>query len=249
MSLNNSTKLLILCGLVLAASAGFFVSAVVFKGTDKTRYEPQFERGPCDRDQFLDDKSMTSRKYSKSGQRFMMQGPPRYEIDSLLGLSKDQIAAMDQHGQAFDSLRKALSKKIKDTEIRLHDALNAETVSEADLKAIRTELLVLNEQRLDSKIATVRFFVSTLTPEQNKKLREIHSKVMKQIKEEGKTAPREMNNFGGDEYPGEMESGEPRQDGQGPRMDGNGPNQDGQGPRHNKQGPRQMPPPPPLQER
>lgn len=243
MFLNNSSKIFTISGLILAASVGFFVSAIVFRDDNKPRYEEQMEIGQGDQDLFPGQNGKAFHKNTKNNRGFMMQGPSKYKMDSLIGLSKDQIAAMDQHKQASDSLRKALSKKIKDAEIRLHDALNAETISEAELKAIRTDLLTLNEQRLDNRIATIRFFMSTLTPEQNKKVREMHTKMMKQMREEGINAPGEMNKFGGDEDPGEMEPSERRQDGQGPHMDGNGPNQDGQGPHHEKQGPHHMPPP------
>ena len=236
MSMN---KIFTISGLILAASVGFFVSAVVFKGDNRPPYEQGMERFQCDRDSFPNGNGMGFNKYSQNNRGSMMQGPPKHKMDSLLGLSKDQIAAMEQHMKASDSLRKALTTKIRNAEFRLHDALNAETISEVDLKAIRTELLTLNEQRLDNKIANVRFFVSTLTPEQNKKLREMHSKMMKQMK----NAPRGMNKFDGDEDPGEMERG-PREDGQGPHMDGNGPHQDGQGPRMGGNGQRPMGPPP-----
>jgi hypothetical protein len=212
-------KIFTISGLILAASVGFFVSAVVFKGDNKLRYEEQMEIGQGDPDSFPGENGMAFHKNAKSNRGFMMQGPSKYKMDSLIGLSKDQIAAMDQHKQASDSLRKALTTKIRDAEFRLHDALDAETISEADLKVIRTDLLTLNEQRLDSRIANIRFFISTLTPEQTKKLRDMDAEMMKQMKD----VPREMNKFDGDADPGEMEPGGPRRDGQGPHMGGNGP--------------------------
>jgi Spy/CpxP family protein refolding chaperone len=246
---NNSSKMFIISGLILAASVGFFVSAIVFKGDHKPPCEKQME-SQGDQNSFPSEGGMTLPKGAKGNRGFMMPDPAKAKMDSLLGLSKDQIAAIEQQKQASDSLRKALSKKIKDAEIRLHDALNAETISEADLKAIRTELLTLNEQRLDNRIANIRFFISTLTPEQNKKLRDLHLKMMKQMKEGRKGLPEEVSKSENDEGPDAMEPPEPRQDGQrprmdgqGPHMDGNGPHQDGQGPRHNRQGPREMPPP------
>jgi hypothetical protein len=211
-------KIFTISGLILAASVGFFISAVVFKSDNRPPYEQGMERFQCDRDSFPSGNGMGSDKYSPNN-RSMMRGPSKYKIDSLLGLSKDQTASMEQHMKASNSLRKALTQKIRDAEFRLHDALNAETISESDLKVIRTELLTLNEQRLDHKITDVRFFVSTLTPEQNKKLRELDSKMMKQMQ----NAPRGMNKFDGDEDLGEMEPGGPRRDGQGPHMGGNGP--------------------------
>ena len=247
----STNKIFIISGLILAASVGFFVSAVVFNKSDnRPLYERGMERFQCNRDSFPNWNRMGSNKYFPNNR--MMQGPSKYKMDSLLGLSKDQITAMEQHMKASDSLRKALATKIRDAEFRLHDALNAETISETDLKAIRTELLTLNEQRLDNKIANVRFFVSTLTPEQNKKLQEMHSKMMKWMK----NAPRGMNRFDSDEDLGNMERGPrhdgqgprlggngPRQDGQGPHMDGKGPHQDGQGPRMGGNGPRPLGPP------
>jgi Spy/CpxP family protein refolding chaperone len=233
-------KIFTISGLILAASVGFFISAVVFKSDNRPPYEQGMERFQCDRDSFPSRNGMGSNKYSQNNRGPMMQGPSKYKMDSLLELSKDQTAAMEQHMKSSNSLRKALTQKIRDAEFRLHDALNAETISEADLKSIRTELLALNEQRLDNKITDVRFFVSTLTPEQNKKLRELDSKMMKQMQ----NAPRGMNKFDGDEDPGEMEPGGPRRDGQGPHMDGNGPHQDGQGPRMGDNGPRPMTLPP-----
>ena len=66
-----------------------------------------------------------------------------------------------------------MKKTIHEKERRLHDILDADSVNEADLQVVRMELLILNEKRLDSRIADIRFFKSVLTPEQKIKLKEL----------------------------------------------------------------------------
>ncbi len=145
-----------ICGLFLAAATGFFASSALLC------HEPPPPPG-----EFLDPPSPSPDFPSKKGCDFKRQ------IDSALELSPRQIAMLDSNGRACDSIRKEMKKTIREKEWRLHDILDADSVNESDLQVVRMELLILNEKRLDSRIADIRFFKSVLTPEQKIKLKEL----------------------------------------------------------------------------
>lgn len=145
-----------ICGIFLAAAAGFFASSALLC------HEPPPPPG-----EFLDPPSPAPDTPARKDCDFKRQ------IDSALGLSTRQIAQLDSNGRACDSIRKVMKRTIRDKERRLHDILDADSVSESDLQVVRMELLILNEKRLDSRIADIRFFKSVLTPEQRVKLKEM----------------------------------------------------------------------------
>lgn len=145
-----------ICGLFLAAATGFFASSALLCREPPPPPPSEFSdsgQGPG----FPDKKSNGF----------------KHQIDSALGLSARQIAQLDSNGRACDSIRKEMKKTIHEKERRLHDILDADSVNEAELQVVRMELLILNEKRLDSRIADIRFFKSVLTPEQKIKLKEL----------------------------------------------------------------------------
>lgn len=218
----SHAKILIACGIILAASVGFFAGSFAFK-------DPFHFRGPKpDAMQQMDPDAQWNGHHKEM--RGMLS---KEQLDSTLGLSKEQIAQMNAHRTAADSAIKALRKQIRAAEIKLHDILGADNISETDLQAVRTELISLNQQRLDQRIADIRFFRSVLNADQKKKMDEIHKQFLAQMKADklqkrnSEMAPDEDDS---DEQPG----GVP---GQGPHgnhghhggPDGNGP-QNGQRP-------------------
>ena len=156
MTMKKSTTPFWICGIFLAAAASFFASSALLCR------EPPPPPG-----EFLDPPAPTPDLPAKKGCDFKRQ------IDSALGLSAGQIAQLDSNGRACDSIRKEMKKTIREKERRLHDILDADSVSESELQVVRMELLILNEKRLDSRIADIRFFKSVLTPEQKIKLKEL----------------------------------------------------------------------------
>lgn len=144
-----------ICGLFLAAAAGFFASSALL--CHEVPPQPKFS-----------EKSKPGLEFPEKKNREF-----KHRIDSALGLSARQIALLDSNGRACDSIRKELKKTIHEKERRLHDILDADSANEADLQVVRMELLILNEKRLDSRIADIRFFKSVLTQEQKNKLKEL----------------------------------------------------------------------------
>lgn len=241
----SHTKILIVCGVILAASAGFFAGSCAFKGPchfGGPKPEMQQMNGPDDR---------CDRRHGQ------MPGMlSKEQLDSALNLSKDQMAQMDAHKATADSASKAIRKQIKAAEIKLHDILGADNISETDLQAVRTELISLNQQRLDKRIADIRFFRSVLTADQKKKMEEIHKQFLEQMKA-NKLQKNNSEVEPDEDGPEGPQPGDAPEQNQGPRGDnvqgGHGPQghnhghhghqggpDDGQGP-HNGQ----MPPPPP----
>lgn len=100
----------------------------------------------------------------------------KHQIDSTLGLSEEQKAKLDSNGRACDSLRRVMHDQIREIEGQLRAVLDSAETPEAELLSIRAKLLLLNEQRLDQRIADIRFFKSVLTPEQFQKFQEIDPK-------------------------------------------------------------------------
>lgn len=150
----NSTPFWI-CGLIFAAAAGFFASSALL--CHEPPPPPEYSE-PSRPDQDFSGKKDLGIKH---------------QIDSALGLSARQIALLDSNGHACDSIRKEMKKAIHEKERRLHDILDADSVNAADLQVVRMELLILNEKRLDSRIADIQFFKSVLTPAQRIKLKEM----------------------------------------------------------------------------
>ncbi|MCK9181998.1 MAG: Spy/CpxP family protein refolding chaperone [Fibrobacteraceae bacterium] len=174
MALNSSSKLFLASGLILAASVGFFASSVFFNHSPR----PFDNRGPAQEEMQVPREENTARQDGPL--------PSKRDIDSILGLSKDQIAKLDSNVKACDSTRKALHQKIRMTERKLHDVLDQNPISEADLKSVRAELLLLNEERLDLRIADIKRFKAVLTPEQNKKLKALQPKFENKYQNKGK---------------------------------------------------------------
>lgn len=97
-----------------------------------------------------------------------MQSPPPFIDDlDLTDAQKAKLKAQrDKNEEAFIDLRAGLQK----AELRLRQALEAQPIDEAKLKAAREDLVNLNAKQLDFRIEHMRFFLSVLTPEQRKKL-------------------------------------------------------------------------------
>jgi Spy/CpxP family protein refolding chaperone len=154
-----------ICGLVLAAAVGFFASSALFCREVPPPPPMDFPKPEApEADRPHKDKKADNFKHM---------------VDSALGLSAAQIATLDSNGHACDSIRKEMRAKIHEKEKRLHDLLDADSINEAELQVVRMELLILNEKRLDARIADVRFFKSQLTSEQKKKLREFSPEAKK----------------------------------------------------------------------
>lgn len=159
--MKNATILWI-CAVVLSAAAGFFASSAIFGHGNRPSPEldaPQFERSA----DFRLEKKPHPAKFKE-------------KMDSALGLSKEQIAKLDSNGKARDSLRREMRKKIRIAEKRLHDLLDSTPFNDADIQSVRAELLLLNEKRLDQRIADIKFFKSVLTKEQSQKLKTLSPK-------------------------------------------------------------------------
>lgn len=154
MTMKNKNTFFWICGLFLAAAAGVFVSSALLC------HEPPPPPG-------LSEWQKSDRPPEKKDWNF------KRRMDSALGLSARQIALLDSNGRACDSIRREIKAKIHAKERRLKDILEADSVNDADLQLVRMELLILNEKRLDSRIADIRFFKSVLTAEQKNKLKEM----------------------------------------------------------------------------
>ncbi|PWL04270.1 hypothetical protein [Hallerella porci] len=164
----NKFKIFWCSGIILAAAAGFFAGSAVFRHEQKIQ------------------KNWESDEIHPGDEFRHFKKPTHFEfkqkMDSALGLSKTQQIQLDSNGRTCDSLRREMKKSIRNAEMRLHDILEADSVSEADLLSVRAELLLLNEKRLDQRIADIRFFKSVLTHEQAEKFKSFGKKFEKMKK-------------------------------------------------------------------
>ncbi|MCR5028274.1 MAG: Spy/CpxP family protein refolding chaperone [Fibrobacter sp.] len=236
--MQKSYTLLWICGLVLAAAVGFFASSVVFCAKN-----PHPPTAP----EISQDKPQNEWRAFKKQQRFNF----KHQMDSALGLSKEQIAKLDSNGRACDSLRREMSRQIKLAEQELHTILKADKIDEAALQSTRAKLLLLNETRLDQRIQDVKFFKSVLTAEQQKKFKAQESKFDKMhpkgdmtehLQDEMHGPRHEQDEHTNMDRPNMERHGmehpnmEGPQMGHGPHM-GNGPKPMGNGPHGDRMGP------------
>lgn len=108
-------------------------------------------------------------KDHRSASREMRHGPDGGPPFAELDLSDAQKAKLkeqrDKHQEAFIDHRANMQK----AELRLRQALETQPIDEVKLKSAREDLVKLQTQQLDFRIAQMRFFLSILTPEQRKK--------------------------------------------------------------------------------
>lgn len=159
--MKNATILWI-CAVILSATAGFFANAAIFGHENCPPPEPKALQSERSAD-FHHEKKPHPAKFKE-------------KMDSALGLSNEQIAKLDSNGKACDSLRREMRKNIRIAEKRLHDLLDSTPFNEAAIQSVRAELLLLNEKRLDQRIADIKLFKSILTKEQSQKLKELSPK-------------------------------------------------------------------------
>ena len=92
--------------------------------------------------------------------------PPFFADLGLGDAQKAQLKAHhDKNQEAMIDMRAGLQK----AEMRLRQALEAQPIDEAKLKAAREDLVKYQTQQIDMRIAHMRYFLSVLTPEQRKK--------------------------------------------------------------------------------
>lgn len=94
------------------------------------------------------------------------RAPPPFADLGLSDAQKAQLKAHhDKNEEAMIDMRGGLQK----AEMRLRQALEAQPIDEAKLKAAREDLVKYQTQQIDFRIAHMRYFLSVLTPEQRKK--------------------------------------------------------------------------------
>lgn len=157
--MKRSITILWICALLLAAAFGFFAGSVLFCRPDAPpAAEADLQAKPSRDFPFHKKRKTTDFKQ---------------KMDSALGLSTEQIALLDSNGRACDSLRREMHRRIHDAEKKLHDLLDRSPIDDAAIQSVRAELLLLNEKRLDLRIADIKFFKGVLTPDQIEKLKSL----------------------------------------------------------------------------
>lgn len=86
-----------------------------------------------------------------------------------LGLSDAQKAKLKEHHDKNEEAMIDMRAGLQKAEMRLRQALEAQPIDEAKLKAAREDLVKFQTQQIDMRIAHMRFFLSVLSPEQRQK--------------------------------------------------------------------------------
>lgn len=119
----------------------------------------------------------TCKHKGKHGKRFdkkfdFKKGPGPEFMDSILQVTHEQRAALDQQRIVMDSTFKELRKQKKDAEKALHKALDSN--DEKQIAAAKASILKAQEALLDHRINGVKNFNKILTKEQLEKFKSFH---------------------------------------------------------------------------
>lgn len=128
-------------------------------------HDKDFRDGRHDgpRDHFKDGRRFDKKFDFKKGAEFM---------DSVLQVTHEQKAALEQQRHEMDSAFKDLRKQKKDAEKALHKALDSN--DEKQIAAAKASILKAQEALLDHRINGVKNFNKILTKEQLEKFKSFH---------------------------------------------------------------------------
>jgi predicted nucleic acid-binding Zn-ribbon protein len=115
------------------------------------------------REHFKEGKHFDKKFDFKKGAEFM---------DSVLQVTHEQKAALEQQRHEMDSTFKALRKQKKDAEKALHEALDSN--DEKKIATAKAGILKAQEALLDHRINGVKNFNKILTKEQLEKFKSFH---------------------------------------------------------------------------
>lgn len=126
---------------------------------------------------FRDGRPEGPREHFKEGKHFdkkfdFKKGPDPEFMDSILQVTHEQRAALEQQRIVMDSTFKALRKQKKDAEKALHEALDSN--DEKKIAAAKAGILKAQEALLDHRINGVKNFNKILTKEQLEKFKSFH---------------------------------------------------------------------------
>ena len=108
-------------------------------------------------------------------------------MDSVLQVTKEQKAAIEQQRNKMDSAFKVLRKQKKEAEIALHKALDSN--DDKKIAAAKANLLKAQEALLNNRINGVKGLNSILTKEQQEKVRALQPKPNKKDRDNRDNEP------------------------------------------------------------
>ena len=103
------------------------------------------------------------------------------EMDSVLQVTPEQKAALDQQRNAMDSSFRELHKQKMEAEKMLKEALENDNLEQ--IKTAKASILAVNEALLDQRIQGASSLSKILTPDQREKFRNFHKEKMEKFKE------------------------------------------------------------------
>jgi len=110
-------------------------------------------------------------------------------IDSLMQVTPEQKAALDENRAKGDSIFKELRKQKHEAEKALGEAL--ESRDAASIDAAKAKVLDADKALLEHRINGMQALAKVLTPEQLEKFNQFHKEQMKKFKERMKKGPQE----------------------------------------------------------
>jgi Spy/CpxP family protein refolding chaperone len=125
---------------------------------------------------------------SHGGHKFKHKMDPAV-IDSLMQVTPEQKAALDESRAKGDSIFKDLRKQKHEAEKALGEAL--ESRDAASIDAAKAKVLDADKALLEHRINGMQALAKVLTPEQFEKFNQFHKEQMKKFKERMKKGPAE----------------------------------------------------------
>ncbi|MDR1760214.1 MAG: Spy/CpxP family protein refolding chaperone [Fibrobacter sp.] len=166
--MSSHSKILIASALLFAASVGFFASAFVFNHSPGKMF--------CSKNTPAEIQKPFKHSMKKSDFPKKEMKERHEKMEKYIGLTEEQKQALKEQKKKKMNARMESKKERQQVEHRLREVLSADSLDEAALKSVKDSLMALNAKELDAKIADVRFWINTLTPEQSAKMRQFHEK-------------------------------------------------------------------------
>lgn len=161
--MKGSAKLLIASFIILACSIGFFAGAISF-GCNKVPM-------PCEKGMMTPPHGDFSKKHHAKAPHGPKDFKPNFaELDSILQVTPEQKAALDQQRTSMDSSFKVLRKQKMEAEKMLKEALDSENLEQ--IKTAKANILAANEALLNQRIEGAENLSKILSKEQMAKFHE-----------------------------------------------------------------------------
>lgn len=166
-------KMFLASVVLLACSIGFFLGGICLS-------KPH---GICQNTQMAQPmKKIGNEDSNKKGEKKARPEKPKFskeKLDSLLQITEEQRAKLDDRKKGQDSLFKALKKEHREAEKELRHALEADTLNDDSISIAKEKLNAVQKKELELRIEGAKFLSEVLSIEQRNQMKKFHEKAKK----------------------------------------------------------------------